>query len=86
MKALLATLAGAVLVGAAAYGLLSVFASWYGSRFIQSDADINAVYLPMLIVQVLLVLVGGYVGFRWSRKQARRKQDDAKSHRGEGAI
>ena len=86
MKALLTTLAGAVLVGAASYCLLSVFASWYGPRYIHSDADINEVYLPMLIAQFLSVVVGGYVGFRWSRQRKGRKQGDGRSDRDEGAV
>jgi hypothetical protein len=64
MKALLAALHGAALFGGAAYGLLSVFARWYGTRYTHFDADTYAVYLPMFIVQGLSVLIGAYVGFR----------------------
>lgn len=41
MKVVIATLLGAALFGAATYDLLAMFANWYGSRHIHSDADIN---------------------------------------------
>jgi hypothetical protein len=69
MKVIIATLLGAALFGAATYGLLAMFANWYGPRYIRSDADINAVFLPMFVVQVVSVAAGAALGFWWARRQ-----------------
>ena len=72
MKVIIATLLGAALFGAATYGLLAIFANWYGPRYIRSDADINEVFLPMFVVQVVSVAAGAALGFWWARRQRER--------------
>ena len=67
-------LVGAALIGAAVlttsvYWVLWLFAAWYGPRYVHSDADINAAYGPMIIIQMLSVPLGAYLGYRWARKR-----------------
>lgn len=69
VKVAFGALAGAALFGVVSYYALALFARWYGPRYIHSDSDINDVYLPMLIIQLVLPVAGVYLGYRWARKK-----------------
>jgi hypothetical protein len=63
LKAVAACVAGAVALGAAAYGLLDLFGSWYGPRYIRSDEDIGNVFMVMLAVQIAAIVGGAIAGY-----------------------
>lgn len=62
MKRFFFILMGALTIGSVAYGVIGVFARWYGSRFIKSDSDINDIYIVFLGILALGVIGGGALG------------------------
>lgn len=42
--------------------LTTVFANWYGPRYINSDADIDQVFMGLLGVLVTATIAGGVLG------------------------
>ncbi|MCL2590658.1 MAG: hypothetical protein FWD67_07235 [Betaproteobacteria bacterium] len=64
-----AMLVGATILFNVAYWIIWLFAVWYEPRYIRSDSDIDAVFLPTLVILILSILVGAYLGYRWARKQ-----------------
>lgn len=63
LKAVAACVVGAVALGAIAYGLLDLFGSWYGPRYIRSDEDIGTIFMVMLGVQVAATVGGAIAGY-----------------------
>lgn len=62
-----------ILVGAGAahvavHLLATVFANWYGPRYINSDADIDQVFMGLLVVLVTATIAGGVLG-HWVYKR-----------------
>lgn len=59
---------GAAIFVIASYGLVELFASWYGPRYISSDDDIGQAYMWSLVVMLVCLIGGAVVGFRIARK------------------
>ncbi|SEK54124.1 hypothetical protein SAMN05216359_102140 [Roseateles sp. YR242] len=59
---------GAAVFAIASYGLVELFASWYGPRYIRSDDDIGQAYMWSLGFMLVCLIAGAIVGFRVARK------------------
>lgn len=59
---------GAVVFAIASYGLVELFASWYGPRYIRSDDDITRAYMGSLVFMLACLIAGATMGFRLARK------------------
>jgi hypothetical protein len=66
MKRALFTLVGATAFALASYGLVELFAAWYGPRFVRSDADIGKAFMTALAFMAACLIAGGYLGYRWA--------------------
>ena len=71
MKRALFTLLGAVVFALVSYGLVELFASWYGPRYIKSDSDIGNAFMVSLGFMLICLIAGGIVGFKWAGRKAR---------------
>lgn len=71
MKRLLFTLVGAALFAVASYGLVELFALWYGPRYIKSDSDIGDAYMAALGFMLACLVGGGVLGYRVARRPLR---------------
>jgi hypothetical protein len=69
-----------VLIGAGAAHvavrlLATVFANWYGPRYINSDADIDQVFMVLLGVLMVATVAGGVLGhFAYKRFRVRNTE------------
>ncbi len=52
----------------------TVFANWYGPRYINSDADIDQVFMGLLGVLVIATVAGGVLGY-WFYKRLLSKNE-----------
>lgn len=59
---------GAAAFAIVSYGLVGLFASWYGPRYIKSDHDIGQAYMGSLAFMLVCLIAGAIVGFRVARK------------------
>jgi hypothetical protein len=71
MKRLLFTLMGAALFAVASYGLVELFALWYGPRYIKSDSDIGDAYMVALGFMLACLIGGGAFGYRFAGRASR---------------
>jgi len=71
MKRALFTLLGAVVFALVSYGLVELFASWYGPRYIKSDSDIGDAFMMSLGFMLICLIAGGIVGFKWAGRKPR---------------
>ncbi|TXD78750.1 hypothetical protein FUT87_20570 [Mitsuaria sp. TWR114] len=71
MKRALFTLLGAVVFALVSYGLVELFASWYGPRYIKSDSDIGDAFMMSLGFMLICLIAGGIVGFKWASRKPR---------------
>ena len=69
MTRALFTLLGATVFALAAYGLVELFAAWYGPRYIRSDSDIGEAFMASLAFIVASLIAGGVAGFRLSGRK-----------------
>jgi len=72
MKRALFTLLGALIFALMSYGLVELFALWYGPRYIKSDSDIGDAFMTALGFMLICLIAGGVVGFRWAGRRAKR--------------
>ncbi|ALV08379.1 hypothetical protein DES44_0512 [Roseateles depolymerans] len=68
LLSVLGLLIGAAVFGVASYGLVDLFASWYGPRYIRSDQDIGQAYVWSLGFMLICLIAGAITGFRAARK------------------
>ncbi len=59
---------GAAVFATASYGLVELFASWYGPRYINSDEDIGQAYMWSFVILLVCLIAGAVTGFRVARK------------------
>ena len=71
MKRLFFTLMGAALFAIASYGLVELFALWYGPRYIKSDSDIGDAFMVVLGFMLACLIGGGMLGYRFARRSLR---------------
>ena len=71
MKRLLFTLVGAALFAVASYGLVELFALWYGPRYIKSDSDIGDAFMVALGFMLACLVAGGVFGYRFAGRPLR---------------
>ena len=69
MKKLFFSLSGAALFAVLSYGLVELFALWYGPRYIKSDSDIGDAFMWSLGFMLLCLIAGGVFGYRLARKR-----------------
>ena len=71
MKRALFTLIGAIVFALLSYGLVELFALWYGPRYIKSDSDIGDAFMVALGFMLICLIAGGVMGFRMSARKSR---------------
>lgn len=71
MKRLLFTLLGAVLFALVSYGLVELFALWYGPRYIKSDSDIGDAFMASLAFMLAFLVAGGVLGYKLATRAPR---------------
>ena len=71
MQRLLFAITGAIVLALASYGLVELFALWYGPRHIKSDSDIGDAFMTALAFMLICLIAGGVVGFRWAGRRAK---------------
>ncbi|ANH67023.1 hypothetical protein [Mitsuaria sp. 7] len=71
MKRALFAVLGAVLFALLSYGLVELFALWYGPRYIRSDSDIGDAFMGALAFMLVCMITGGIVGYRWASRRSR---------------
>ncbi|WP_431260596.1 hypothetical protein ACQ86G_11050 [Roseateles chitinivorans] len=69
MKRAFFTLLGAIVFALVSYGLVELFALWYGPRYIKSDSDIGDAFMTALGFMAVCLIAGGVVGFRWAGRR-----------------
>ena len=73
VKRLAFVLAGTIIFGLVAYASTNAFGYWYGPRYIKSDSDINDIYIVFLIILVVGIIGGGFIG-NWAYGRNNRDQ------------
>ena len=67
LKPTASTLLGAVMLFTVVYWILWHFNEWYGTHT-RYDSDFNPVFVYSLVIKLLSIAVGAYMGYRWARK------------------
>ncbi len=65
---ILGLVTGVAVFAFVSYGLVELFASWYGPRYIKSDDDIGQAYMGCLAFMLVCLIAGAVTGFRVARK------------------
>lgn len=71
MKRALFTFIGAIVFTLVSYGLVELFALWYGPRHIKSDSDIGDAFMVALGFMLVCLIAGGVIGYRFSARKSR---------------
>lgn len=71
----LCILAGAIALGLVFYKLIGPVGHWYELKFARNDGDLGQAYMVALAVQLLALIVGGWLG-DWAFRKWRQKQPD----------
>ena len=71
MKRVLFTVLGSVLFALVSYGLVELFALWYGPRYIKSESDIGDAFMGAFAFMLICLIAGGIVGYRWAGRRGR---------------
>lgn len=66
---ILAATLGASVSAAASYGLVELYALWYGPRYIKSDSDIGDAFMGALAFMLFCLVAGGVLGFRCAARR-----------------
>lgn len=53
------------------YGLVELFALWYGPRYIKSDSDIGDAFMVALGFTLVCLMAGGVLGYRLAGRPSR---------------